>query len=84
MGEMAEEREIQRGGRVTIPKSLRDRYGLVEGTMVRIRGDEDRILIEVPTRLSSLVGYIGAQEPSDDPKRTAREHARKQLFEDVE
>jgi AbrB family looped-hinge helix DNA binding protein len=75
----AEIREIQRGGRVTIPKNLRDKYGLVEGTKVRIKDDEDRLVIEIPTKLTSLFGLTPTQSPSDNPKQDAREHIRKSL-----
>jgi AbrB family looped-hinge helix DNA binding protein len=75
----AEIREIQQGGRVTIPKNLRDKYGLVEGTKVRIKDEEDRLVIEIPAKLTSLYGLIPTQSPSDNPKQEAREHVRKSL-----
>jgi len=86
MGEVVEveEREIQRGGRLTIPKDWRERYGLVEGSRVRIRAFSDRIEIEVPAKLSSLYGLAGADEPCDDPKRKAREHVREMLRRELE
>lgn len=79
-----EEREIQRGGRVTIPKDWRDRHGLVEGTRIRIRDLGDRIEIEAPARLSSLYGLAETAEPCDDPKRKAREHVAEKLRRELE
>jgi len=74
-----EEREIQRGGRVTIPKSLRERYGLEEGTVVRFRAKKDKIEIEPPKKLTDLAGLLRDGTPCDDPKRVAREYMRSQL-----
>jgi len=84
MGKMEiEEREIQRGGRVTIPKRLRTKYGLKEGTVVRFRASGDRIEIEPPTKLSNLIGLVIEAMPSDDPKREAREYNRNRLLKEV-
>jgi AbrB family looped-hinge helix DNA binding protein len=74
-----EEREVQRGGRVTIPKTIRDKYGLVEGTKVRIKDKENQIIIEVPTKLTKLYGLIPKSSPTDNPKQVAREQMRKSL-----
>ena len=80
----AEEREIQRGGRVTIPKSIREKFGLKEGTMVKIRARGDRIEIEPPTYLTDLIGLVEEASPSDDPKRVAREYAKAGFRKEVE
>ena len=80
----AEEREIQRGGRVTIPKGIRDKYGLKEGTVVRFMDKGDRIEIEPPTLLTGLVGLVEGSAPSDDPKREARKYTRDRLLREVE
>ena len=79
-----EEREIQGGGRVTIPKSLRDRFGLNEGTIVKISANDDLIIIEPPKRLVSLGGLIETETPSDDPKAVAREFMKKKLVDEIE
>jgi len=79
-----EEREIQRGGRVTIPKSIREKFGLKEGTVVKVRAKGDRIEIEPPTLLTDLMGLVGEGSPSDDPKRGAREYARARFEREVE
>ena len=80
----SEEREIQRGGRVTIPKRLREKYGLKEGTVVRFRAKGDRIEIEPPKYLTNLIGLVDEATPSDDPKREAREYTRSRLLREVE
>jgi AbrB family looped-hinge helix DNA binding protein len=79
-----EEREIQRGGRVTIPKSLREQYGLEEGTVVKFRSRDGKIEIEPPTRLTSLIGLIKTGEPCDNPKEEARGFMKKRLVKEVE
>ena len=79
-----EEREIQGGGRVTIPKSLRDRFGLNEGTIVKISANDDLIIIEPPKRLVGLSGLIETETSSDDPKAVAREFMKKKLVDEIE
>ena len=79
-----EEREIQQGGRVTIPKHIREKYGLVEGTMVKISAKDGKIEIEPPKRLTKLIGLARTETPSDNPKKEARDYQRKKLLEEVE
>ena len=79
-----EEREIQRGGRVTIPKSIREKFGLKEGTVVKFRTRGDKIEIEPPMLLTDLIGLVEEGSPSDDPKRVAREYARARFEREVE
>ncbi len=79
-----EERGIQRGGRVTIPKSLREKYGLEEGTIIKFRSKGDKIEIEPPTRLSRLIGLIKTDQPSDDPKAEARRYTKDRLWDELE
>ena len=79
-----EEREIQRGGRVTIPKSLREKYGLEEGTIIKFRSKGDKIEIEPPMQLSRLIGLIKTDQPSDDPKAEARRYTKNRLVEEIE
>jgi AbrB family looped-hinge helix DNA binding protein len=79
-----EEREIQGGGRVTIPKSLREKFGLKEGTVVRISVKDGSIILEPPKRLASLSGLIQTDEPSDDPKAVAREYMKKKFVDELE
>ncbi len=77
---VVEEREIQQGGRVTIPKEIRDRFGLVEGTVVKISTRGGRIEIEPPTKLTSLLGLVKTDDASDDPKGEARKHRNSRLL----
>ena len=79
MNKMAEtrERQIQSGGRITIPKDWREEYGLKQGTSIRMRRVDNKIEIEVPTKLSSLYGLVETKEPCDTPKMKAREHMTK-------
>jgi bifunctional DNA-binding transcriptional regulator/antitoxin component of YhaV-PrlF toxin-antitoxin module len=55
---VVEEREIQQGRRVAIPKEIRDEFGLVEGTVVKTRSRIGLIEIEPPVKLSKLVGLV--------------------------
>lgn len=79
-----EEREIQQGGRVTIPKTIRDKYGLVKGTIVKISTRDGKIQIEPPKRLTNLMGLAKTETPSEDPKKEARNHQQKKFLEEVE
>jgi AbrB family looped-hinge helix DNA binding protein len=79
-----EEREIQQGGRVKIPKNLREKFGLEEGTKVKFRAKGNKIEIEPPRRLTSLIGIIREGVPSDDPKKIAREYAKSKIMKEVE
>lgn len=78
-----EERDPARG-RVTIPKSLQDKYGLKEGTVVRFRDRGDRIEIEPLRLLTDLIGLVQKTTPSDDSKRVARKYARTRFGREVE
>ncbi|MFP3951661.1 MAG: AbrB/MazE/SpoVT family DNA-binding domain-containing protein [Candidatus Bathyarchaeia archaeon] len=79
-----EEREVQQGGRVTIPKSIREKFGLVEGTVVKFRTRKGKIEIEPPTLLTDLLGLGKTGTPSEDPKKEAREYARSRFEREVE
>ena len=81
---VVEEREIQQGGRLTIPKEIREKFGLVEGTVVKITTRDGIIEIEPPARLSNLLGLVKTDSPSDDPKGLAREHLKSRLSKEVE
>lgn len=81
---VVEEREIQQGGRVTIPKEIREKFGLVEGTVVKISTRGGIIEIEPPAKLSNLLGLAKTGNPSDDPKREARKHRNNILLKEVE
>ncbi|MFW6111319.1 MAG: AbrB/MazE/SpoVT family DNA-binding domain-containing protein, partial [Thermoproteota archaeon] len=72
-------RQIQSGGRITIPKEWREEYGLKQGTKVKMRRVNSKIEIEVPTQLTSLYGLVKTEEPCDTPKRKAREHITKTI-----
>jgi AbrB family looped-hinge helix DNA binding protein len=80
---VVEEREIQQGGRVTIPKEIREKFGLVEGTVVKISTRGGKIEIEPPARLSKLLGLVKTDRPSDDPKSEARKYQSSKLLKEV-
>jgi len=79
---VVEEREIQQGGRVTIPKEIREKFGLVEGTVVKISVKGNVIEIEPPSMLSNLLGLVKTDNPSEDPKSEARKYMKGKLLKE--
>jgi AbrB family looped-hinge helix DNA binding protein len=78
--------EIGRYGRLVLPKTLREKYGIEEGSKLVISGMEDRIeLLPVKTYqkpTKSLYGSIRLEKPVDEPKKVARDHVRERLSEE--
>ena len=68
---------------MTIPKEIRDEFGLVKGTVVKIRSRDGIIEIEPPVKLSRLVGLVKTEKPSDDPKSEARAYMKSMLDKEV-
>jgi AbrB family looped-hinge helix DNA binding protein len=80
--------EVGRYGRIVLPKRLRDRYGVEEGTKLIIETLEDRIVL-LPVRdydrpTEALYGSIRPDQPVDKPKKLARDHTRQELTKDLE
>ena len=70
--------KLGKDGRITLPKTLRQRLGLNEKTRLIIREKEGQIVLtpvttyEDPTE--ALYGSVPLTPPVDDPKETARRH----------
>ena len=76
-----------RYGRLVLPKELRDRYGMKEGSKLIVAGIRGRIVLvpvntyDKPTE--ALYGSVKLKEPVEEPKRVAREYIRSKLVEDL-
>jgi AbrB family looped-hinge helix DNA binding protein len=78
--------EVGKYGRIILPKSLRQKYGIDEGIRLIITESAQGICLvpvktyENPTQ--ALFGSVKAEKPIGEPKRVAREHIRRKLAED--
>jgi AbrB family looped-hinge helix DNA binding protein len=71
--------EVGRYGRLVLPKTLREKYGVDEGSKLIISGVDDRIeLLPVKTYENP------AEEPLDHPKEVARSHGRDRASRELE
>ena len=79
--------EVGRYGRIILPKDLREKYGVEEGSKLILRGIKGRsILVPVKTYekpTDALYGSIRLEKPLEEPKDVARAHIRKKLTEDL-
>lgn len=79
--------EIGKYGRIVIPKELRDKYGVKEGSRLIIRDYKGQIILvpvttyEKPTE--ALHGSVKTDVPIEEPKELARTHIRKKLIEEL-
>jgi AbrB family looped-hinge helix DNA binding protein len=80
--------EIGKYGRVILPKDLREKYGVREGSrlVVTTLGEE---IILIPVRsyekpTDELYGSIKLDRPIEEPKEVARAYAQKKLIEDLQ
>lgn len=70
--------KVGRYGRITLPKDVRQRHGISEGTRLIIREQGNQITLtpitthENPTE--ALYGSVPLTPPVNDPKETARRH----------
>lgn len=79
--------EIGKYGRIVLPKELRDKYGVKEGSRLIIRDYKGQIILvpvttyEKPTE--ALYDSVKAEFPIEEPKELARTHIRKKLIEEL-
>ena len=79
--------EIGKYGRIVLPKELRDKYGVREGSRLIIRDYKGQIVLipvttyEKPTE--ALHGSVKVEPPIEEPKDVARAHIRKRLVEEL-
>lgn len=77
---------VGKEGRLVIPKSIREKYGVGAGSRLIIREHVGNlVLIPVASYerpAEALHGSVKASQPIDEPKKIAREHVRRKLAEE--
>jgi len=79
--------EVGKYGRIVLPKEVRERYRVSEGSRLIVREREGEIVLvpvaryEKPTE--ALYGSVRLEKPLDEPKKVAREYVRGKLVEDM-
>ena len=77
--------EVGKYGRIVLPKNIRDKYHVREGSRLIVRERCGEIVLipvmkyDRPTE--ALYGSVRLEKPLDEPKRVAREHIRGKLTE---
>jgi len=78
--------EVGKYGRIVLPKRLRQKHGVHEGSRLIVTEYMGRIcLVPVTTHLKpteALFGSVKSEKPIDEPKQFARGYIRKKLIED--
>ena len=75
--------QVDRRGRIVLPKRLREKYSIREGVRLIVVESVGRICLvpvkkyENPT--AALYGSVKLEKPIDDPKQLAREYIRREL-----
>jgi AbrB family looped-hinge helix DNA binding protein len=79
--------EVGKEGRIVLPKEIRERKEIEEKTRIIVRERQGEIVLIPIKRYSkptqSLLGSVKVEEPVDDPKRLAREHAARKASEGI-
>jgi AbrB family looped-hinge helix DNA binding protein len=79
--------EIGRYGRIVLPKKLRDKYQVKEGSRLIIRDYRGQIILLPVTTYGkpteTLHNSVKAESPIEKPKETARTHIKKKLVEEL-
>lgn len=79
--------EVGKYGRIVLPKEVRERYRVSEGSRLIVREREGEIVLvpvaryERPTE--ALYGSVRLDKPLEEPKKVAREHVRRKLVEEM-
>ena len=80
--------EVGRYGRLVLPKKVRDRYGVEEGTKLIVTELKDRMeLLPVKTYgnpTEALYGSVHLEESLDEPKELARDYVRGKLAKELQ
>lgn len=80
--------KVGRYGRIVLPRQLREKYGVQEGSRLIVTDFMGRICLvpaktyEKPTE--ALYGCVRLEKPIVEPKRVAREYIRKKLAGDLQ
>ena len=78
---------VGRYGRVILPKNLRERHGVEEGSRLIVREVKGQIVLipvkiyEKPTEV--LFSSVKVEKPIEEPKLMARTYIRRKLVEDI-
>ena len=79
--------EVGKYGRIVLPKEVRERYKINEGSKIIIRERRGQIILipirryEKPTE--ALYGSIKPEKPIDEPKKIARGHIKQKLSREI-
>jgi len=78
---------VGKEGRIVLPKRLRDKYGVKEGSRFILRDYGGRIVL-IPVRFydnptEALHGSVRLEQPIEEPKEIARKRIREKLLEDI-
>ena len=78
--------EVGRYGRMVLPKNIREKYGVKEGSRLIAMGFEGQIIL-VPVKnydkpTEALYGSVKLDKPIDEPKSVARAYIRKKIAEE--
>lgn len=79
--------EVGKYGRIVLPKDIRDKYFVSEGSRLIILEREGEIVL-VPVRrydrpTEALYGSVRLEKPIGEPKKVAREHIKSKLVEEL-
>lgn len=77
--------EVGKYGRIVLPKMIRDKYGVGEGSRFIVCERFGEIVL-VPVRVyekptEALYGSVCLEKPVEEPKMVAREHIKRRLVE---
>ena len=79
--------EIGKYGRIVLPKKLRDKYGVKEGSKLIIRDYKGQIILLPVTTYGkpteALHGSVKVKLPIEEPKEVARTHIKRKLIEEL-
>lgn len=79
--------EVGKYGRIVLPKEVRDKYYVSEGSRLIIREREGEIVL-VPVRkydkpTEALYGSVRLEKPVEEPKKVARKYIRRKLVDEL-
>ena len=79
--------EVGKYGRIVLPKEVREKYCVSEGSRLIIREREGEIVLVPVARYErpseALYGSVRLDKPLEEPKKVAREYVRRKLVEEM-
>jgi AbrB family looped-hinge helix DNA binding protein len=79
--------EVEKYGRFVLPKKIRQKYNIAQGTRLIVTVYMGRICLfpikEYDNPTEALYGSIKVERPIDDPQGMGREQIHKKLLEDL-